>query len=82
MTKGNQQKQYAHTYQNSIQLPKDSIAPSHQNHLTQVNNLNAHTKSTLEEEISGPDLGNQRDVPNVDTGEEESENDVDPSLQN
>ena len=82
MNKGNQQKQYANTYQTAINLPKDSVAPSHQHHLTQVNNLNAHTKLMVEEEIAAPDLANQRDVQDVDSGDEESENDVVPALQN
>ena len=35
-----------------------------------------------EEEIAAPDLANQRDMQNIDSCEEESENDVVPSLQN
>ena len=82
MTKGNQNKQFASTQQNAIQLPKDSVAPSHSNHLT-VNNLNA-VRSMHEDEVATvmPDLGNQREVMNHSSCDEASENDVVPNLQN
>jgi len=80
VTKGNQNKQFASTQQNAIQLPKDSVAPSHSNHLT-VNNLNA-AKSMHEDDMEVPDLTNQREVMNNSSCDEASENDVVPNLQN